>query len=116
LKIAYLRDTLFSSKARGIAVIFTIAIIVVSYSLFFYLQSTTESNIRNSIFEQQKARQMQSTQALTQYLAILDQNSDELIHPVKSGIGKPFFGNYVQNITGHNKSHFYEVFSLVAFY
>ncbi|MFL6408422.1 MAG: ATP-binding protein [Nitrososphaeraceae archaeon] len=251
MNIAYLRDTLFSPKARGIAVIFTIAIIVVSYSLFFYLQSTTESNIRNSIFEQQKARQMQSTQALShhissdlgsimarlqglasssslqqgdlssdktrkllqemyfqinnittadrlfilnkndilminlgqegqktfvgtnmsnidwvretrtqhkpvfsngyfgldgkyriaitypiinretgqyiglvgsalptlhlfeqygnifdiksQYLAILDRNSDELIHPVKSGIGKPFFGNYVQNVTGYNK-------------
>jgi signal transduction histidine kinase len=251
LNIAYLRDTLFSSKSRGIAVIFTIAIIVVSYSLFFYLQSTTESDIRNSIFEQQKARQMQSTQALShhissdlgsimarlqglasssslqqgdlssdktrkllqemyfqinnittadrlfilnkndilminlglegqktfvganmsnidwvretrtqhkpvfsngyfgldgkyriaitypiinretgqyiglvgsalptlhifehygnifdiksQYLAVLDRNSDELIHPLKSGIGKPFFGNYVQNITGHNE-------------
>jgi signal transduction histidine kinase len=246
-----MRSTLFSPKARGIAVIFTIAIIVVSYSLFFYLQSTTESNIRNSIFEQQKARQMQSTQALShhvssdlgsimarlqglasssslqqgdlssdktrkllqeiyfqinnittvdglfilnkndilminlvpegqktfvgtnisnidwlretrtqhkpvfsngyfgldgkyriaitypiinretgqyiglvgsamptlqlfehygnifdiksQYLAVLDQNSDELIHPLKSGIGKPFFGNYIQNITDHNK-------------
>ena len=64
-----MRSTLFSPKARGIAVIFTIAIIVVSYSLFFYLQSTTESNIRNSIFEQQKARQMQSTQALSHHVS-----------------------------------------------
>jgi flagellar biosynthesis protein FlhB len=64
-----LRSTLFSPKARGIAVIFTIAIIVVSYSLFFYLQNTTESNIRNSIFEQQKALQMQSTQALSQRIS-----------------------------------------------
>ena len=51
------------------AVIFTIAIIVISYSLFFYLQNTTEGDIRNSIFEQQKARQMQSTQALSQRIS-----------------------------------------------
>ena len=67
--MAYLKNTLFSPKTRGIAVIFTIAIIVISYSLFFYLQNTTESNIRNSIFEQQKARQMQSTQALSQRIS-----------------------------------------------
>ncbi|MBV9177296.1 MAG: sensor histidine kinase [Nitrososphaeraceae archaeon] len=64
--MAYLRNSLFSPKSRGVAVIFTIAIIIVSYSLFFYLQNTTESNIRDSIFEQQKARQIQSTQALSQ--------------------------------------------------
>jgi signal transduction histidine kinase len=67
--MTYLRNTIFSPKTRGVAVIFTIAIIVISYSLFFYLQSTTESDIRNSIFEQQKARQMQSTQALSQRIS-----------------------------------------------
>jgi signal transduction histidine kinase len=40
----------------------------------------------------------------SQYLAVLDQNSDQLIHPVKSFIGKPFFGNYTQQVTGHNKA------------
>jgi signal transduction histidine kinase len=51
------------------AVTFTIAIIVISYTLFFYLQNTTEADIRNSIFEQQKARQMQSTQTLSQRIS-----------------------------------------------
>jgi len=69
LKIAYLKNTLFSPKTRGVAVTITIAIIVISYSLFFYLQNTTEGDIRNSIFEQQKARQMQSTQALSQRIS-----------------------------------------------
>jgi signal transduction histidine kinase len=69
LEIAYLRNILFYPKTRGVAVIFTIAIIVISYSLFFYLQNTTEGDIRNSIFEQQKARQMQSTQALSQRIS-----------------------------------------------
>jgi hypothetical protein len=40
----------------------------------------------------------------SQYLAVLDQNSDQLIHPVNSLIGKPFFGNYTQQVTGHNKA------------
>jgi hypothetical protein len=39
----------------------------------------------------------------SQYLAVLDQNSDHLIHPLNSFIGKPFFGNYTQQVTGHNK-------------
>jgi hypothetical protein len=38
----------------------------------------------------------------SQYLAVLDANSNQLIHPVKSLIGKPFFGSYTQQITGHN--------------
>ena len=29
----------------------------------------------------------------SQYLAVLDRNSDQLIHPLKSFIGKPFFGH-----------------------
>lgn len=39
----------------------------------------------------------------TQYLAVLDRNSVQLIHPVKSFIGTPFFGNHTQQITGHNE-------------
>jgi signal transduction histidine kinase len=67
--MAYLRNVLFSPRSRGVAVIFTIAIILVSYSLFFYLQTTTEKDIRNSIFEQQKTRQQQSTEALSQRIS-----------------------------------------------
>jgi signal transduction histidine kinase len=40
----------------------------------------------------------------SQYLAVLDRSSDQLIHPVKSLIGKPFFGSYTQQITGHNNA------------
>jgi signal transduction histidine kinase len=67
--MAYLRNALFSPRSRGVAVIFTIAIILVSYSLFFYLQTATEKDIRNSIFEQQKTRQQQSTEALSQRIS-----------------------------------------------
>ena len=38
-----------------------------------------------------------------QYLAVLDRNSVQLIHPVKSFISTPFFGNHTQQVTGHNE-------------
>jgi signal transduction histidine kinase len=40
----------------------------------------------------------------SQYLAVLDRNSVQLIHPVKSFIGTPFFGNHTQETTGYNKA------------
>ena len=38
----------------------------------------------------------------SQYLAVLDRNSGQLIHPIRSFVGTPFFGNYTQQVTGHN--------------
>jgi signal transduction histidine kinase len=38
----------------------------------------------------------------SQYLAVLDRNSVQLIHPIKSFIGTPFFGSHTQEVTGHN--------------
>ncbi|MGN6347863.1 MAG: sensor histidine kinase [Candidatus Nitrosocosmicus sp.] len=37
----------------------------------------------------------------SQYFVVLDSKSLQLIHPLKSLVGKPFFGNYTQRITGH---------------
>jgi signal transduction histidine kinase len=39
----------------------------------------------------------------SQYLAVLDRNAGQLIHPVKSFIGTSFFGNHTQQVTGHNE-------------
>ena len=55
-------------KTKELAIIFIISIIVISYGLFFYLQNNTESNIRSSLFEQQKQRQIDSTQALSRHI------------------------------------------------
>ena len=38
----------------------------------------------------------------TQYLSVLD-NKDVLVHPIVSLVGKPFFGNFTQNLTEHNE-------------
>jgi signal transduction histidine kinase len=55
-------------RTNELAIIFIIAIIVISYGLFFYLQNNTESNIRNSLFEQQKQRQIESAQGLSRHI------------------------------------------------
>jgi signal transduction histidine kinase len=36
------------------------------------------------------------------YLAVLDSKAIHLVHPISSLIGKPFFGNYFQNLSKHN--------------
>jgi hypothetical protein len=53
-------------RTKTIGVISIVSIIVISYGLFFYLQNGTESNIRNSLFEQQKQRQIDSTKAISE--------------------------------------------------
>ncbi|HZA07809.1 MAG TPA: sensor histidine kinase, partial [Nitrososphaeraceae archaeon] len=62
-------DHFSGRKKNELAIIFIISIIVISYGLFFYLQNNTESNIRNSLFEQQKQRQIESTQALSRHIS-----------------------------------------------
>src|ERR687885_1124349 len=57
------------TKTKELAIIFIICIIAISYGLFFYLQNNTESNFRNSLFEQQKQRQIESTQALSRHIS-----------------------------------------------
>lgn len=41
-------------------------IIAVSYGLFFYLQTITENNIKNSLIDQQRQRQIESTKVISQ--------------------------------------------------
>jgi hypothetical protein len=60
--------TNFSGKRQKIAIITIVSIVVISYGLFFYLQNNTESNIRNTLFEQQKQRQIESTRITSQHI------------------------------------------------
>lgn len=50
-------------------IVLIILITGVSYGLFFYLQNIAEVNIRHSLFEEQKDRQLESTRALSQHIA-----------------------------------------------
>jgi signal transduction histidine kinase len=62
-------STLFSRHAKEIGIISTTLIIIISYSLFFYLQNITEDNIKKNLFEQQRNRQMESSKAMAEHIA-----------------------------------------------
>jgi signal transduction histidine kinase len=62
-------NTLFSRHIKGIGIISTILIIVMSYSLFFYLQNITEENVKNSLIVEQRDRQIESTKAMGQHIS-----------------------------------------------
>src|SRR5919199_5309833 len=85
-------------RTNELAIIFIIAIIVISYGLFFYLQNNTESNIRNSLFEQQKQRQIESTQALSRHIS---SDLDSITARLQSLANSPYLqqGDLVSNKT-----------------
>jgi hypothetical protein len=49
----------FSGKVKELGIISVIVIIVISYSLFFYLQNIIENNIKIRLFDQKKQRQVE---------------------------------------------------------
>src|SRR5688500_660352 len=56
----------FSKKRKDISINSVVSIINSSFSLFFYQQNITEQNIKDSIFNQYKNRQMESTQIISE--------------------------------------------------
>ena len=57
---------LFLGKVKQIGIISIISIVILSYGLFFYVQGITENNVKNSLFEQQKDRQLESVIGISQ--------------------------------------------------
>ena len=57
---------LFSGKEREIGIISIILIIIFSNGLLFYFQNIIEHDLRDSIFEQQKQHQIESTKEISQ--------------------------------------------------
>jgi signal transduction histidine kinase len=58
----------FMGKAKLLAIISIVLIITISYGLFFYLENTTEQNIRNSIIQQQLQNQLRDVQDLSRHI------------------------------------------------
>ena len=58
----------FSKKRKEIGVISVVAIIVSTFGLFFYQQNINEQNVKDSIFNQYKDRQIESSQIISQYI------------------------------------------------
>jgi hypothetical protein len=59
---------LFGGKEREIGIISIISIIILSNGLLFYFQSIMEHDLRDSTFEQQKQRQIESTGEISQHV------------------------------------------------
>lgn len=50
------------------AIIFIVPIIIASYGLFFFLQNSTETNIKSNLVADQKQRQTESTKAIAEHI------------------------------------------------
>ncbi|HZA68824.1 MAG TPA: hypothetical protein VE548_03920 [Nitrososphaeraceae archaeon] len=61
--------SLFSGKIKEIGIISMISIILFSFGLLFYIQNITQSNIKVSLFEQQKQRQIESTKSISEHIS-----------------------------------------------
>jgi signal transduction histidine kinase len=61
--------SIFPLNTKKITILSIIVLIAISYGLFSYLQNNTENNIRNSLFDQQKQRQIDSTEALSRHIS-----------------------------------------------
>jgi signal transduction histidine kinase len=59
-------STFLSGETMRRAIVSIVIIIVISYGLFFYLQNSTETEIRDSLIEQQRERQIEATRAISQ--------------------------------------------------
>jgi Cache domain len=59
---------LLSERIREVGIISIILIIILSNGLLFYFQNITEHDLRNSLFEEQKQRQLESTKEISQHI------------------------------------------------
>jgi signal transduction histidine kinase len=89
---------IFHLDTKKVTILSIVLIIAVSYGLFFYLQNNTENNIRNSLFQQQKERQVEFTQTLSRHIGSdLDLIMSKLELLASSDMLQP--GNLVGNET-----------------
>jgi signal transduction histidine kinase len=56
---------LFLGRVKQVGIISIISIVILSYGLFFYVQGITENSVKNSLFEQQKDRQLESVMGIS---------------------------------------------------
>ena len=66
IKGGIIKADFLSRKRKEIGIISVLVIIISSFSLFFYQQNITEQNIKDSIFNQYKDRQIETTQIISE--------------------------------------------------
>jgi len=61
---------LYSLSIKKTVIVFIFIIITVSFAFFFYFQKQTEQSIRDSMLEQQKQNQKDTTKAIAQHIRL----------------------------------------------
>ena len=77
----------FIGKVKQVGVISIVSIVVLSYGLFFYVQGVTEINVRNSLFEQQKDRQLESARSISRNI----ESDISLVMLMLDGLANSFY-------------------------
>jgi signal transduction histidine kinase len=62
------KNKYISTKTMKMIAIFIVPIIIASYGLFFFLQNSTETNIKSNLVADQKQRQTESTKAIAEHI------------------------------------------------
>lgn len=100
----------FIGKVKQVGVISIVSIVVLSYGLFFYVQGVTEINVRNSLFEQQKDRQLESARSISRNI----ESDINLVMLMLDGLANSFYfqqGELYSEATKKIMEEKYEQFS-----
>ena len=100
----------FIGKVKQVGVISIVSIVVLSYGLFFYVQGVTEINVRNSLFEQQKDRQLESARSISRNI----ESDISLVMLMLDGLANSFYfqqGELYSEATKKIMEEKYEQFS-----
>jgi signal transduction histidine kinase len=95
---------------KQVGVISIVSIVVLSYGLFFYVQGVTEINVRNSLFEQQKDRQLESARSISRNI----ESDISLVMLMLDGLANSFYfqqGELYSEATKKIMEEKYEQFS-----
>src|ERR687897_2235560 len=100
----------FIGKVKQVGVTSIVSIVVLSYGLFFYVQGVTEINVRNSLFEQQKDRQLESARSISRNI----ESDISLVMLMLDGLANSFYfqqGELYSEATKKIMEEKYEQFS-----
>ncbi|MGH9953238.1 MAG: hypothetical protein ACRD5J_16595, partial [Nitrososphaeraceae archaeon] len=70
----------FPKRFKEIIIISIILIVSLSYGLYFFLQDLTEDSIKTNLFDQQRLRQLDTNNAISQHVA---SNIDSILSKLK---------------------------------
>ena len=86
-------------RFKEIGIFSIILIVALSYGIYFFLQDTTEDSIKQSLFGQQRQRQLDSNKAISQHIA---SDIDVILTDLKPKLVANSIYVQQENLTGTN--------------